>query len=66
MRRATDYFENNIGGLNVLEYALMEQVKKAGLVIAYLEKVEDLTNFLRAQSEISNVSVCHRYYQAAE
>ena len=55
MRQATDYFENNIGGLNVLEYAL-ETGEESGInSLAYLEKVEALTNFLRAQSEISNV-----------
>jgi len=55
MRQATDYFENNIGGLNVLEYAL-ETGEESGInSLAYLEKVEALTNFLRAQPEISNV-----------
>ena len=55
MRQATDYFENNIGGLNVLEYAL-ETGEESGInSLEYLKKVEAFTNFLRAQPEISNV-----------
>ncbi|MCE2517229.1 MAG: outer membrane lipoprotein-sorting protein, partial [Alphaproteobacteria bacterium] len=55
MRQATDYFENNLGGLNVLEYALETDVDSGINSVDYLKKVEAFTEFLRDQPEISNV-----------
>lgn len=55
MRQATDFYENNLGGLNVLEYAL-ETGEESGInSIDYLEKVDAFTDFLRDQPEISHV-----------
>lgn len=55
MRQATDHFENNLGGLNVLEYALETGVESGINSVEYLEQVEAFTNFLREQPEISHV-----------
>ena len=55
MRQATDYFENNLGGLNVLEYALETGVESGINNVDYLAKVEAFTHFLRAQPEVSHV-----------
>ncbi len=55
MRQATDYFENNLGGLNVLEYALETGVESGINNVDYLAKVEAFTSFLRAQPEVSHV-----------
>ena len=55
MRQATDYFEDNVGGLNVLEYALETGVESGINNLDYLTKVDAFTTFLRQQPEISNV-----------
>ena len=55
MRQATDYFEDNLGGLNVLEYALETGVESGINNVDYLAKVEAFTTFLRAQPEVSHV-----------
>ena len=55
MRQATDYFEDNLGGLNVLEYALETGVESGINNLDYLAKVEAFTTFLRAQPEVSHV-----------
>ena len=55
LRNATDFYEDNLGGLNVLEYPV-ESGEESGINnIDYLMKVEALSDFLRAQPEISNV-----------
>ena len=55
LRNATDFYEDNLGGLNVLEYPV-ESGEESGINnIDYLQKVEALATFLRAQPEISNV-----------
>lgn len=55
MRQSTDYFENNLGGLNVLEYALETGEENGINSLQYLTKVDAFTTFLRAQPEISSV-----------
>ncbi|MDA7599818.1 MMPL family transporter, partial [Alphaproteobacteria bacterium] len=55
LRLATDFYEDNLGGLNVLEYAV-ETGEESGInSIAYLTKLDEFSTFLRAQPEISNV-----------
>ena len=55
IRNATDYYEDNLGGLNVLEYAVDSGADSGINAIEYLQKVEAFSDFLRAQPEISNV-----------
>ena len=54
-RQASDFYEDNLGGLNVLEYSLETGVESGINDVAYLAKVEALTSFLRRQPEVSNV-----------
>ena len=54
-RQASDFYEDNLGGLNVLEYSLETGMESGINDVAYLAKVEALTSFLRSQPEVSNV-----------
>ena len=55
IRQANDFYEDNIGGLNVMEYPVETGIESGINSIDYLEKVESFTSFLRNQPEISNV-----------
>ena len=55
IRQANDFYEDNIGGLNVMEYAVETGIESGINSIDYLQKVESFTSFLRGQPEISNV-----------
>ena len=55
LRQATDYYENNVGGLNALEYNIRTQSESGINDIDYLNKVDQLIAFMRAQPEISSV-----------
>ncbi len=54
-RQASDYYENNLGGLNVLEYSLETGVEGGINDPDFLGKANALTAYLRAQPEVSNV-----------
>jgi len=54
-RRDTDYFERNLGGLNILEYALPAGRSDGINDPVFLGQVEDFTAWLRAQPEVTNV-----------
>ena len=55
LRQATDYYENNVGGLNALEYNIRTQSDSGINDIEYLNKVDQLIAYMRAQPEISSV-----------
>ena len=55
LRQATDYYENNVGGLNALEYNIRTQSESGINDIDYLNKVDQLIAYMRAQPEISSV-----------
>ena len=55
LRQATDYYENNVGGLNALEYNIRTQSESGINDIDYLNKVDQLITYMRAQPEISSV-----------
>ena len=54
-RQATDLYETKLGGLNVLEYSVDTGVESGINSVAYLQKLEDLSNFLRAQPAVSHI-----------
>ncbi len=54
-RRDTDYYERNLGGLNILEYALPAGRSDGINDPAFLADVKALTEWLRAQPEVTNV-----------
>ena len=54
-RQASDYYENNLGGLNVLEYSLETGIESGINDVDFLAKANELTAYLRAQPEVSNV-----------
>ena len=54
-RQATDLYETKLGGLNVLEYSVDTGVENGINSVNYLQKLEDLSNFLRAQPEVSHI-----------
>ena len=54
-RRDSDYFERNLGGMNVLEYALPAGRADGINDPAYLADVKDFTEWLRAQPEVTHV-----------
>ncbi len=55
IRQATDFYEDNIGGLNVMEYPVETGVESGINSVEYLRTIEDFTEFLRAQPQISSV-----------
>ena len=55
LRQATDFYEDNIGGLNVMEYPVETGIESGINSVEYLRNIEDLTEFLRAQPQISSV-----------
>ena len=54
-RQATDLYETELGGLNVLEYSVNTGEENGINSVAYLTKLEDLSAFLRAQPEVSHI-----------
>ncbi len=54
-RRDSDYFEKNLGGMNILEYALPAGRSDGINDPDYLKSVKDFTDWLRAQPEITHV-----------
>ena len=55
IRQATDFYEDNIGGLNVMEYPVKTGIESGINSVEYLRTIEDFTEFLRAQPQISSV-----------
>ena len=54
-RQATDLYETELGGLNVLEYSV-DTGEEGGInSVAYLTKLDKLSKFLRAQPEVSHI-----------
>ena len=56
-RRATDLYETNLGGLNVLEYSVDTRVESGINSVAYLESLDAFASFLRDQPEISHIRI---------
>ena len=54
-RQATDLYETELGGLNVLEYSVETGVENGINSVAYLQKLDTLSAFLRDQPEISHI-----------
>ena len=54
-RRDSDYFEQNLGGMNVMEYALPAGRSDGINDPAYLAQVKGFTEWLREQSEVTHV-----------
>ena len=56
-RRATDLYETNLGGLNVLEYSVDTGVESGINSVAYLESLDAFASFLRDQPEVSHIRI---------
>ncbi|MEK9853690.1 MAG: outer membrane lipoprotein-sorting protein [Rhodobiaceae bacterium] len=56
-RKATDLYETNLGGLNVLEYSVDTGAESGINSVAYLETLDSFADFLRAQPEISHIRI---------
>jgi predicted RND superfamily exporter protein len=54
-RQATDLYETELGGLNVLEYSVDTGEESGINSVAYLKKLDKLSTFLRAQPEVSHI-----------
>ena len=54
-RQATDLYETELGGLNVLEYSVDTGEENGINSVAYLKKLDDFSTFLRAQPEVSHI-----------
>ena len=54
-RQATDLYETELGGLNVLEYSVDTGVDNGINSVAYLQKLDALSTFLRDQPDISHI-----------
>ena len=54
-RQATDLYETELGGLNVLEYSVETGIENGINSVAYLQKLDALSAFLRDQPEISHI-----------
>ena len=54
-RQATDLYETELGGLNVLEYSVDTGVENGINSVAYLQTLDALSAFLRDQPEISHI-----------
>ena len=53
-RQATDLYETELGGLNVLEYSVDTGIE-SGINSVVSKKLEDLSDFLRAQPEVTHI-----------
>ena len=56
-RQATDLYETNLGGLNVLEYSVDTGIESGINSVAYLDSLDSFAEFLRAQPEISHIRI---------
>jgi predicted RND superfamily exporter protein len=56
-RKATDLYETNLGGLNVLEYSVDTGIESGINSVAYLESLDAFAEFLRAQPEVSHIRI---------
>ena len=56
-RQATDLYETNLGGLNVLEYSVDTGIESGINSVAYLDTLDSFAEFLRAQPEISHIRI---------
>ena len=54
-RQATDLYETELGGLNVLEYSVDTGVENGINSVEYLQTLDALSVFLRDQPEISHI-----------
>ena len=54
-RQATDLYETELGGLNVLEYSVDTGVENGINSVAYLQTLDALSTFLRDQPEVSHI-----------
>ena len=54
-RVATDRYESQLGGLNVLEYSVDTGEESGINSVAYLSRLDDFAAFLRAQPEVSHI-----------
>ena len=54
-RQATDLYETELGGLNVLEYSVDTGVENGINSVAYLQTLDALSAFLRDQPEVSHI-----------
>ena len=55
LRQSIDYYEENFGGLNALEYSVNSGIENGINNPAYLQKVSDLVEFMRSQPEVTSV-----------
>ena len=55
LRQSIDYYEENFGGLNALEYSVNSGMENGINNPDYLQKVNDLVVFMRSQPEITSV-----------
>jgi predicted RND superfamily exporter protein len=54
-RQATDLYETELGGLNVLEYSVDTGVENGINSVEYLQTLDNLSDFLRDQPEVSHI-----------
>ena len=55
LRQSIDYYEENFGGLNALEYSINSGVENGINDPEYLQKVDDLVDFIRNQPKVTSV-----------
>ena len=55
LRQSIDYYEENFGGLNALEYSVNSGIENGINNPEYLQKVSDLVEFMRSQPEVTSV-----------
>ena len=55
LRQSIDYYEENFGGLNALEYSVNSGKENGINNPEYLQKVSDLVEFMRSQPEVTSV-----------
>ena len=55
LRQSIDYYEENFGGLNALEYSVSSDIENGINNPEYLQKVNDLVEFMRSQPEVTSV-----------
>ena len=55
LRQSIDYYEENFGGLNALEYSVNSGIENGINNPEYLQKVSDLVEFMRIQPEVTSV-----------
>ena len=55
LRQSIDYYEENFGGLNALEYSVNSGIENGINNPAYLQKASDLVEFMRSQPEVTSV-----------